>query len=149
MDDLGGFRFTTGQQPTRSESALCAECLVVALGGCSLSVAANVHAKGCPPLVLAFDIFMKPSLSHGGVRTSEGVDVWPLRARSIAVEAAAADVPDNRPLSSRFTGRSFVPRNKRQLAHRPRERWLVDGDVGPGRSDDDVAVKDNGLYRFT
>jgi hypothetical protein len=33
------------------------------------------------------------------VRTNEGVDVWPLRARSIAVEAAAADVPDNRPLS--------------------------------------------------
>jgi hypothetical protein len=32
---------------------------------------------------------MKPSLSHRGVRTSEGVDVWPLRAKSI-VEAAAA-----------------------------------------------------------
>jgi hypothetical protein len=52
-------------------------------GGCSLSVMANVRAKGSP-----------------------------------------TDVPDNRPLSSRFTGRSFVPRNKRQLAHRPRERWL-------------------------
>jgi len=25
----------------------------------------------------------------------------------------------------------------------------MDGDVGPGRGDDDVAVKDNGLYRFT
>ena len=59
----------------RADSALCAECLVVALGGCSLSVAANVHAKGCRPLVIAFDIFMKPSLSHRGVRTGEGVDV--------------------------------------------------------------------------
>ena len=88
----------------RSYSALCAECLVVALGRCSLSVAANVHAEGCRPLVLAFDIFMKPSLSHWGVRTSEGVDVWPLRARSIAVEAAAADVPDNRPLSDGSAG---------------------------------------------
>jgi hypothetical protein len=29
---------------------------------------------------------------------SEGVDLWPLRAMSIAVEAFAADVPDNRPL---------------------------------------------------
>jgi hypothetical protein len=79
----------------------------------------------------------------------ERVDIWTLRLKSIAVEASQADVPDNRPLSSRFTGRSFVPRNKRQLAQRPRERWLVDGDVGPGRGDDDVAVKDNGLYRFT
>jgi hypothetical protein len=86
-------------RPTLRTYSAGAECLVVALGGCSLSVAANVHAEGCRPLVLAFDIFMKPSLSHWGVRTSEGVDVWPLRARSIAVEAAAADVPDNRPLS--------------------------------------------------
>jgi hypothetical protein len=38
------------------------------------------------------------------MRTSEGVDVWLLRAMSIAVEVSAADVPDNRPLSGRFTG---------------------------------------------
>jgi hypothetical protein len=92
----------------RIKSALCAECLVVALGGCSLSVVANVHAKGSRPLVLAFDTFMKPSLSHRRVRTSEGVDVWPLSARSIAVEAAAADVPDNRPLSGAFAGRVLL-----------------------------------------
>jgi hypothetical protein len=115
----------------RSDSALCTKCLVVALAGCSLSVTANVRTKGRRPLVLACDIVTKLSASHRGVRTSEGVDLWPLRAMSLAVEASAADVPDNRPLSSRFTGRSFVPRNKRQLAHGPRERWLVDGDVAP------------------
>jgi hypothetical protein len=60
--------------------------------------------KGCRALVLACQLFMKPSLSHRGVRTSEGVDVWPLRAMSIAVEASAADVPDNRPLSGASAG---------------------------------------------
>ena len=74
--------------------------------------------------------------------------MWPLRAMSIAVEAAAADVPDNRPLSGRFTGRSLFRETEQQLAHGPRERWLVDGDVGPGRSDDDVAVNGNSPYRF-
>ena len=43
-------------------------------------------------------------------------------------------------LSGRFTGRSLLRESGQQLAHGPRERWLVDGDVGPGRSDDDVAV---------
>ena len=33
------------------------------------------------------------------MRTSAGVDLWPLRAMSIAVDASAADVSDNRPLS--------------------------------------------------
>jgi hypothetical protein len=43
----------------------------------------------------------------GGVRTSEGVDVWPSRAKSIAAEAATADVPDNRPLSDSCAGCSW------------------------------------------
>jgi len=38
---------------------------------------------------------MKPSLSVPGER----VEVWTLRAMTIAVEASHADVPDNRPLS--------------------------------------------------
>jgi hypothetical protein len=38
--------------------------------GCSLWVTANVHAKGCRPLVLAGDIFMKPSLLTPDVRSS-------------------------------------------------------------------------------
>ena len=41
------------------------------------------------------DIFIKPSLPTPGER----VDVWTLRAMRIAVEALAADVPDNGPLS--------------------------------------------------
>src|SRR5437660_800575 len=85
--------------PSHTYSALCTKCLVVALAGCSLSVTANVRTKGRRPLVLACDIVTKLSASHRGVRTSEGVDLWPLRAMSLAVEASAADVPDNRPLS--------------------------------------------------
>src|SRR2546423_1572546 len=84
---------------SRADSALCTKCLVVALAGCSLSVTANVRTKGRRPLVLACDIVTKLSASHRGVRTSKGVDLWPLRAMSLAVEASAADVPDNRPLS--------------------------------------------------
>jgi hypothetical protein len=30
----------------------------------------------------------------------------------------------------------------------PQKRWLVDGDVGPGRSDDHIAVNGNSQYRF-
>jgi hypothetical protein len=90
----------------------------------------------------------EPSLSHRGVRTIEGVDVWPLRAASIAVEASAADVPDNRPLSGRFTGRVLCRETGQQLPDGAREHWLVDGDGGPSRSDDDVTVNGNSLYRF-
>lgn len=104
--------------------------------------------KGCRALVLACQLFMKPSLSHRGVRTSEGVDVWPLRAMSIAVEASAADVPDNRPLSGRFTGRSLFRETEQQLSVGPWKRWLVNGDVGPGRSDDGIAVNGSSAYRF-
>ena len=129
-------------------SAFCTKCLVVALAGCSLSVTANVRTKGRRPLVLACDIVTKLSASHRGVRTSEGVDLWPLRAMSLAVEASAADVPDNRPLSGGFVGRSCSRKIERQLAHGWRERWLVDGDAGPGRSDDDVAVNGDASYRF-
>ena len=89
---------------TRSDSALCTKCLVVALAGCSLSVTANVRTKGRRPLVLACDIVTKLSASHRGVRMSEGVGLWPLRAMSLAVEASAADVPDNRPLSDGRAG---------------------------------------------
>ena len=81
------------------------------------------------------------------MRTGEGVDLWPLRAMSIAVEASAADVPDNRPLSDGSVGRSLFLEIERQLAHGLRERWLVDGDVGPCRSDDDVAVNGGSPYR--
>ena len=42
----------------------------------------------------------------------------------------------------------LVPEIEQQLAHGSRERWLVDGDVGPGRSDDDVAVNGDSPYRF-
>ena len=97
-----------GRHPNRKTSeysALCTKCLVVALAGCSLSVTANVRTKGRRPLVLACDIVTKLSASHRGVRTSEGVDLWPLRAMSLAVEASAADVPDNRPLSGGPVGR--------------------------------------------
>jgi hypothetical protein len=68
---------------------------------------ANVRTKGRRPLVLACDMVTKLSASHRGLRTSEGVDLWPLRAMGIAVEMSSADVPDNRPLSDRFTGRSL------------------------------------------
>ena len=88
----------------RADSALCTKCLVVALAGCSLSVTATVRTKGRRQLVLTCDIVTKLSASHRGVRTSEGVDLWPLRAMSLAVEASAADVPDNRPLSGGFAG---------------------------------------------
>jgi len=43
---------------------------------------------------------MKPSLPSPDADV--GVDVWTLRYMSIAVEASAADVPDNRPLSGTF-----------------------------------------------
>jgi hypothetical protein len=42
----------------------------------------------------------------------------------------------------------LVPEMERQLTRGPRERWLVDSDVGPGRSNDDVAVNDDGPYRL-
>ena len=90
---------------TRTESALCTKCLVVTLAGCSLSVTANVRTKGRRPLVLAYNKSRSYRRRTGGVQTSEGVDLWPLRAMSLAVEASAADVPDNRPLSDRFDGR--------------------------------------------
>ena len=83
--------------PSRAKSALCTECLVVALAGCSLSVTANIRTNDRRPLVLACDIVTKLSASHRGVRTSEGADLWPLRAISITVEATAVDVLDNRP----------------------------------------------------
>jgi len=38
--------------------------------------------------------------------------------------------------------------SEQQLAHEPWERWLVDGDVRPGRSDDDIAVHGDSPYRF-
>lgn len=60
----------------------------------------------------------------------------PLRAMSLAVEASAADVPDNRPLSSLFTS-PLSRKIELQLAHEWRECWLVDGGVGSSRDDDD------------
>ena len=58
-----------------------------------------------------------------------------------------ADVLDNRPLSDRFAG-SLFPEIEQQLdAEQSQERWLVDGDVGPGRSDDDLAVNGDALYQ--
>ena len=83
----------------RSESAICTECLVFALAGCSLSVTADDRCQELPSACICVRHIHESSLSHRGVRTSEGVDVWPLRAMSIVVEASAADVPDNRPLS--------------------------------------------------
>jgi len=55
-----------------------------------------------------------------GVRTSDGVNLWPLRAMSIAVEASAADVPDNRPLSDSIAGLPW-PAGYCQSRY---ERWL-------------------------
>ncbi len=101
QDDLRSTRRGHPDAMTSKYSALCTKCLVVALAGCSLSVTANVRTKGRRPLVLACDIVTKLSASHRGVRTSEGVDLWQLRAMSLAVEASAADVPDNRPLFGR------------------------------------------------
>jgi hypothetical protein len=37
---------------------------------------------------------------------------------------------------------------EQQLERGPRERWLVNGDVGPGHCGDDVAMNGNSLYRF-
>ena len=64
------------------------------------------------------------------------------------------DVPDN--LMYRIIGHYpivrrpvVVPGNRTAASVTgSRERWLVDGDVGPGRSDDDVAVNGDGPYRF-
>jgi hypothetical protein len=39
-------------------------------------------------------------------------------------------------------------KTEQQLPQGPQERWLMDGDAGPGRSDDDVAVNGNSWYRF-
>ena len=66
---------------------------------------------------------MKPSLppSGRGGRVGERVDVWTLRVMSIAVDALPADVPDNRPLSDRFTGRSLFREAQQQLADGARE----------------------------
>ena len=86
---------------THAKSALCTECPVVALARCSLSVAANVSAKGCRPLELTGDIFMTPSLLVRG----EQVDMWTLRAMSIAARRSPADGPDNRPLSGGYGDR--------------------------------------------
>ena len=81
--------------------------------------------------------------------------IMPLRERDTSTIQAAADalagacvVPDNRPLSGRFTGRSLLRETGQQLADRSRESQSVDGDVRPGRSDDDVAVNGNSRYRF-
>lgn len=41
-----------------------------------------------------------------------------------------------------------VPELGRQPAHGPPERWLVDGDVGASRSDDEVAVNGDSQYRL-
>jgi hypothetical protein len=99
LDDLRASAVKIASARLSEYSALCTKCLVVALAGCSLSVTANVRTKGRRPLVLACAIVTKLSASHRGLRTSEGVDLWPLHAMSIAVEASTADVPDNRPLS--------------------------------------------------
>ncbi len=80
---------------------------------------------------------------------------WVLAA-NIAADLAAWAVArssrggesDNRPLPGRFAGRSLSRETEQQLAHGPRERWLVDGDVGPGRSNDDVVVNSNSPYLF-
>jgi hypothetical protein len=85
LDDLDPFR-EHRWATQNSNSALCTKCLVVALAKCSLSVTANVRTKGRRPLVLASDIVTKLSASHRGLRTSEEVDLWPLRAMSIAVQ---------------------------------------------------------------
>jgi hypothetical protein len=45
------------------------------------------------------DMFIKPAV--GTRRAGVRIDVWRLRAMSIAVEAFTPDVPDNRPLSGR------------------------------------------------
>ena len=75
--------------------------------------------------------------------------MWPFRAMSIAVEARAADVPDNRPLSGRFADRSLFSAIKQQLDEKQsRERRLVDGDVAASRSDDDVAVNGDMPHGF-
>ena len=71
------------------------------LAGCSLPVTANICAKGCRPLVLTGDIFMKPSLPTPGPR-GRRMDA-PLHEH--AVERPPADVPDNRPLSDGRVGR--------------------------------------------
>jgi hypothetical protein len=55
-------------------------------------------------------------------------------------------ISDNGPLSDSFAD-GLVP-DIEQLAHRPRERWLVEGNIGPGRGDDDDAVNGNSPYRF-
>ena len=105
-------------------AGLCTKCLVVALARSSLSVTATVRTKGRRSLVLACAIVTKLSASHRCVRTSEGVDLWPLHTMSIAVEASADDVPDNRPLSDDSADRSLFPEIERQLARGLRRtRW--------------------------
>jgi hypothetical protein len=87
---------------------------------------------------------MKPSLPTLGERA----DVLTLRVMNIAVEACAADVPDNRPLSRRFLGWSSFRETEHQLTRGPGERWQVHGNVGPCRSYDHIAMNGNGHYRF-
>jgi hypothetical protein len=64
-----------------AELALRTECPVVAAAGCSISVTANVYAKGVVVrLYFTGDIFMTPSLPTPGVQASGstyGVDVAP------------------------------------------------------------------------
>lgn len=68
MDVLQALGLIYSQGPATPYSALCAECLVVALAGCSLSVTANVRAESCRLLVLMGDIAIAVA---PGVRASE------------------------------------------------------------------------------
>ena len=123
---MGAARDTCTGESSSAESALCTKCLVVALAGYSLSVTANVRPKGRRPHVLACDIVTKLSASHRGVRTSEGVDLWPLHAMSLAVEASAADVPDNRPLSDgRVSRQGPLTRKQFRMGHGGAGWWMA------------------------
>jgi hypothetical protein len=68
LADLRAATRAASAADSRPESALCTECLVVALAGCSLSVTANVRAESCRLLVLMGDIAIAVA---PGVRASE------------------------------------------------------------------------------
>ena len=66
----------------------------------------------------------------------------------VITDERPADGLDNRPLSDRFAGWSLPGLGQQLDAKQSRERWLVDGDVGPSHSDNDIAVNGDMQYRF-
>ena len=80
--------------------------------------------------------------------------LYPLTAHDQPIAAPTSDarhepLPNCRPPDQhrlKTQDKRQNPRAPAHLAHKRRERWLVDSDVGSGRSDDGITVNGNSLY---